>query len=160
MSTEQLENKVSTEQPAPAPQASPASPASEVLLPIGGMTCASCVRRVERALSKVEGVQSASVNLATERATVKYDPRLATPAHLRAAVESAGYTVPTEEAILPIDGMTCASCVRRVEKSLAKLPGVESVAVNLATEQAAVRFNPAMVGRGEFAKAVEKAGYG
>ena len=68
--------------------------------------------------------------------------------------------MPLEEAMLPIEGMTCASCVRRVEKSLAKLPGVESVAVNLATEQAAVRYNPAMVGRGEFGQAVEKAGYG
>jgi Cu+-exporting ATPase len=137
-----------------------ASPGEEVTLPIGGMTCASCVRRVERALSKVEGVYSAGVNLATERATVKYDPAVATQASLRAAVEKAGYTVPTEEAILPIEGMTCASCVRRVEKSLAKLPGVESVAVNLATEQASVRYNPAMVGRGEFGQAVEKAGYG
>ena len=63
------------------------------------------------------------------------------------------------EAILPIEGMTCASCVRRVEKSLAKLPGVESAAVNLATEQATVRFNPAMVGRDEFRRAVERAGY-
>src|SRR5947209_19063316 len=64
------------------------------------------------------------------------------------------------EALLPIEGMTCASCVRRVEKSLAKLPGVETVAVNLATEQATVTYNPAMVGRGEFGQAVEKAGYG
>jgi Cu+-exporting ATPase len=134
--------------------------ASEVFLPIGGMTCASCVRRVERALSKVEGVESAAVNLATERATVKYDPAVASVGAMREAVEHAGYTVPAEEAILPIEGMTCASCVRRVEKSLAKLPGVETVAVNLATEQATVRFNPAMVGRGEFQGAVEKAGYG
>ena len=68
--------------------------------------------------------------------------------------------MPTEEALLPIEGMTCASCVRRVEKALAKLPGVESAAVNLATEQATVRFNPAMVGRDEFRQAVERAGYG
>jgi Cu+-exporting ATPase len=79
---------------------------------------------------------------------------------LRAAVEGAGYTVPMAEATLPIEGMTCASCVRRVEKSLSKLPGVESAGVNLATEQATVRFNPAMVGRDEFRQAVEKAGYG
>src|SRR5688500_2160031 len=86
--------------------------AIEAVLPIGGMTCASCVRRVERALSKVEGVQSAGVNLATERATVQYDPTLVSPSDLRSAVEGAGYTVPTEEATLPIEGMTCASCVR------------------------------------------------
>ncbi len=132
---------------------------TEIMLPIGGMTCASCVRRVEKSLAKVEGVRSADVNLATERAVVKYDPAAANIASLISAVEKAGYTVPLEEEILPIEGMTCASCVRRVEKSLAKLPGVESVAVNLATEQATVKFNPAMVGRGEMGKAVEKAGY-
>ncbi len=138
----------------------PTGPVQEVQLPIGGMTCASCVRRVEKALAKVAGVQSAGVNLATERATVTYDPATVDLPRLREAVESAGYTVPMAEAILPIEGMTCASCVRRVEKSLAKLPGVENVGVNLATEQATVHFNPAMVGRGEFQQAVERAGYG
>src|SRR6476469_6427572 len=122
MATEQLEQTTPT----------PAGPETEALLPIGGMTCASCVRRVERALAKVEGVHSAGVNLATERATVTYDPTVVDFARLRTAVESAGYTVPTEEALLPIADMTCASCVRRVEKALAKLPGVESAAVNLA----------------------------
>src|SRR5690349_9007887 len=149
MATEKLETKTA-----------PTGPEAEALLPIGGMTCASCVRRVERALAKVEGVHQATVNLATERATVTYDPARVDLGQLRTAVEHAGYTVPTEEALLPIEGMTCASCVRRVEKSLAKLPGVESATVNLATEQATVRFNPAMVGRNEFRQAVERAGYG
>jgi Cu+-exporting ATPase len=131
----------------------------EVTLPIGGMTCASCVRRVEKSLAKVEGVRSAGVNLATERATVKYDPSTADVAALISAVERAGYSVPLQEEILPIEGMTCASCVRRVEKSLVKLPGVESVAVNLATERATVKYNPAMLGHAEMSKAVERAGY-
>ncbi len=138
----------------------PSDPPQEVQLPIGGMTCASCVRRVEKALAKVPGVQTAGVNLATERATVTYDPAQASLPQLRAAVESAGYSVPMAEAILPIAGMTCASCGRRVEKGLAKLPGVETVGVNLATERATVRFNPALVGRNEFQQAVERAGYG
>ena len=132
----------------------------EAILPIEGMTCASCVRRVEKALAKVEGVHEVGVNLATERATVTYDPAVVSMADMRAAVERAGYSVPTEKVVLPIEGMTCASCVRRVEKALAKLPGVETANVNLATEEAAVRFNPAMVGRDEFRRAVEKAGYG
>ncbi len=157
MATEQIENKSIPEEA--IAKSAPSNTAIEAILPIGGMTCASCVRRVERALSKVEGVQSAGVNLATERATVKYDPALVTTNALRTAVENAGYTVPTEEATLPIEGMTCASCVRRVEKSLAKVPGVENVAVNLATEQATVRYNPAMAGRDDFRAAVEKAGY-
>ncbi len=138
----------------------PSDPPQEVQLPIGGMTCASCVRRVEKALAKVPGVQTAGVNLATERATVTYDPAQVGLPQLRAAVENAGYTVPLAEVSLPIAGMTCASCVRRVEKGLAKLPGVETVGVNLATERATVRFNPAMVGRNEFQQAVERAGYG
>lgn len=151
MAINQLEEKTRPDQ---------SDAAAEVTLPIGGMTCASCVRRVERALQKVEGVSEVAVNLATERATVKYNPSVATLPTLRGAVEKAGYTVPTEEALLPIDGMTCASCVRRVEKSLAKLPGVETVAVNLATEQASVRYNPALVNAADFRQAVEKAGYG
>ena len=161
MATEQIQ-KTTTEASANTPgAASPALPdAAEIVLPIEGMTCASCVRRVERALSKVEGVEEAGVNLATERATVKYDPTRVKVEDLRAAVEKAGYGVRIEEVALPIEGMTCASCVRRVEKSIARLPGVENVAVNLATEQASVKYNPAMVGREDFLKAVEKAGYG
>ncbi len=142
-----------------AHEAAKGSATTELVLPIGGMTCASCVRRVERALQKVEGVTDAGVNLATERAMVKYDPALTGVDNLKAAVERAGYSVPSEEANLPIEGMTCASCVRRVEKSLAKVPGVESVAVNLATERATVKYNAAMVGSGEFRQAVERAGY-
>ncbi|MEO8288381.1 MAG: heavy metal translocating P-type ATPase [Chloroflexota bacterium] len=161
MATElQSNTQLQPEQPSNKTEApAPTGRTTELKLPVGGMTCASCVRRVERALQKVEGVTDAGVNLATERATVKYDPTLATIDSLKAAVEKAGYTVPTEEASLPIDGMTCASCVRRVEKSLAKLPGVESVAVNLATEHATVKYNPAMVGSGDFRQAVERAGY-
>ena len=108
MATDQIET-IDTAQ-----SANPGTAQAELMLPIGGMTCASCVRRVEKALQKVEGVQEAGVNLATERATVKYDPTVATLDSLRAAVERAGYTVPTDEVQLPIEGMTCASCVRRV----------------------------------------------
>jgi Cu+-exporting ATPase len=98
------------------------------------MTCASCVRRVERALEKTPGVVSASVNLATERATVAYDPAHASFDALRGAVEKAGYGVPAEEQTFEIEGMFCASCVRRVERALEKTAGVKSASVNLATE--------------------------
>src|SRR6516162_6625981 len=97
----------------------PNSPAErrEVSVPIEGMTCASCVRRVERAVAKVPGVHSVSANLANERATVTLDPKLATLQAVRHAVEAAGYGIPQEEVVLPIEGMTCASCVRRVERA-------------------------------------------
>jgi P-type Cu+ transporter len=132
-----------------------------VVLPISGMTCASCVRRVERALAKVPGVTGAQVNLATERATVELDP--AAPASLEAlhaAVEAAGYGVRHETLVLPISGMTCASCVRRVERALAKVPGVTSAQVNLATERATVDVVPGLADRPALQRAVEAAGYG
>ncbi|WP_176114033.1 heavy metal translocating P-type ATPase [Burkholderia cepacia] len=130
--------------------ASPAAPAS-IELDIDGMTCASCVSRVEKALAKVPGVTRASVNLATERATVDAAPDV-TAARLAEAVKQAGYgATPVAGAAIPpaastapadleldIDGMTCASCVGRVEKALAAVPGVARVAVNLATERASV----------------------
>ncbi|WP_219093818.1 heavy metal translocating P-type ATPase [Pseudomonas sp. UMAB-40] len=103
-------------------------------LPIAGMTCASCAGRVERALSKVIGASAVSVNLATEQARVQA-PSDSLPA-LMAAVQQAGYSVPQQSLELSLDGMTCASCVGRVERALAKVPGVKSVSVNLANERA------------------------
>jgi Au+-exporting ATPase len=106
-------------------------------LPIEGMSCASCVGRVEKALSAVPGVAAAAVNLATDKAEI----RLARPVDRRAlvgAVEKVGYSVPEVSVELAIQGMTCASCVGRVERKLATVTGVTSAAVNLATERAVV----------------------
>ena len=107
-------------------------------LAISGMSCASCVARLEKALRAVPGVIAASVNLATESANVTSDATT-TLGSLQQAIERAGYGVPNEEYTLAISGLTCASCVAHVEKALAKTPGVSSVVVNLATEQARVR---------------------
>jgi P-type Cu+ transporter len=153
----------------------------EASLLVSGMTCASCVRRVERGLEKLDGVSSASVNLATERARVSYDSSIVSPDDLRAAVEKAGYGVeeidagtaqsgngrtPADsydepgEITLDIEGMTCASCVRRVERSLGRVDGVSEASVNFATEQATVSYDPAAVDISELTAAVEKAGFG
>ncbi|WP_416181131.1 heavy metal translocating P-type ATPase [Chloroflexus sp.] len=132
----------------------------EIILPVTGMTCASCSARVEKALRKTPGVLSAEVNLASEQALVRFDPGQAQPAALQAAIEQAGYGVVTDEITLAITGMTCASCSARVEKALRKTPGVLSAEVNLASEQALVRYVPGMVDRAELVKAVEQAGYG
>ncbi len=132
-------------------------PAPLLALQITGMTCATCVARVERSLQAVPGVQSASVNLATEQASVQADAGVGAGA-LAAAVRKAGYDVASAETVLQIEGMTCASCVGRVERALAKVPGVTAVSVNLATERATVQALstvPAAALRG----AVEKAGY-
>ncbi|MES2550042.1 MAG: copper ion binding protein, partial [Pseudomonadota bacterium] len=106
-----------------------------VALPITGMTCASCAGRVERALKAVPGVRAAAVNLATETAEIT---GIAPPDALIGAVEKAGYHVPAVSQELSIEGMTCASCVARVERALKAVPGVTLANVNLATETARV----------------------
>jgi Cu+-exporting ATPase len=131
---------------------------STLTLPIVGMTCASCVARVEKALARVPGVDSAQVNLATERASVHAQGRLETGALVQ-AVERAGYQVASDSVTLDIEGMTCASCVGRVEKALAKLPGVTQATVNLATEQAQVTLLGGSASHAELLAAVARAGY-
>ena len=125
-------------------------------LPISGMTCASCAGRVERALRKVDGAEQVSVNLATEQARVQA-PASSLPALLD-AVREAGYGVPTRTVELQIGGMTCASCVGRVERVLGKLPGVEQVSVNLASERAHLEVLAAL-DDSLLIDAVQKAGY-
>jgi Cu+-exporting ATPase len=135
------------------PDAAAALPAQS--LPIGGMTCATCAGRVERALGRVPGVTAARVNLATERAAVTGTASLP---ELAAAVRAAGYAVPEQDITLGIGGMTCATCAGRVERALRRVPGVLGVSVNLATERAAIR---ALAGtdREALAAAVTAAGY-
>lgn len=132
----------------------------QIDLPITGMTCASCVRNVERALKKTDGVDEANVNLATERATVQFDASKIDVNLMIQRIENAGYGVPTATLDLPITGMTCASCVRNVERAINKQPGVLSVNVNLATEKATVEYLPGTVRRGDLVRAVEASGYG
>ncbi len=133
---------------------------ASISLPIEGMTCASCVARVERALKTVPGVETASVNLATERASVTTKAGVAR-ADLVKAVEEAGYSV-LEAASAPaplqfsIEGMNCASCVGRVERALQAVPGVTEAIVNLATEKASVRGSADVAG---LIAAIEAVGY-
>lgn len=130
-----------------------------VSLQIEGMTCAACVRRVERALERTEGVTAATVNLATERAAVDFDPAVVPPQALVATVEKRGYGVRLADTQLAIEGMTCAACANRVVGALTKLDGVVDASVNYATEQAVVRYVPGMVSGSDFRKAIERAGY-
>src|SRR3990170_8349924 len=150
-------------------------PLQIISLDVEGMTCASCVNRIERHLKKVDGVAEASVNLATERARVSYDGSKVAGDGLVGAVERAGYNVRPQpvaaastprpaastpgEAVLPIEGMTCASCVNRIERFVRKVEGVSSVNVNLATEKASVSFAPVAVSLDDLKGAVRAAGY-
>ena len=126
---------------------------------VGGMTCAACVGRVERGLKKVAGVQDASVNLATERATVTFDPAVTNPAALVRQVADTGYEARTAELSFPVQGMTCAACVGRVERALNRVDGVLGASVNLATERASVQYLPAATSPAQLREAVKNAGY-
>lgn len=132
---------------------------SEVTLPVSGMTCASCVRHVERALRKVEGVQDVSVNLATEKATVSYDASAASPSEMVEAIRGAGYDSEIQKVTFDVEGITCASCVRNIERALSRVPGVAGATVNFATEQASVEYLPGTTSMLDLKQAVEKAGY-
>ena len=133
-----------------------------ISLPIEGMTCASCVGRVERALKAVPGVADAVVNLATEKASITTNAAV-DPATLVKAVEDVGYEVaasfsaPTAASLeVAIEGMTCASCVGRVEKALKAVPGVTNAVVNLATEKATIQGS---ADAAALVAAIEGAGY-
>jgi Cu+-exporting ATPase len=134
-----------------------AGDSTEIDLQITGMSCASCSNRVEKSLRAVPGVTDASVNLATEHAIIHTDPSVSAET-LAAAVRKAGYDIATNETVLQIEGMTCASCAARVEKALLKVPGVSAASVNLATERATVQALPS-VRVAVLVAAVEKAGY-
>ncbi len=135
------------------------APARKIYLKIAGMTCASCVKRVEDALKGLKGVSEASVNLASEKAAVTYDPMKVSIDDMIKAVKDAGYGVATETATLPVHGMTCASCVKRVEDALREKQGVIDVSVNLATERVTVRYNPEEATLPGLKKAIIEAGY-
>jgi Cu+-exporting ATPase len=129
-----------------------------LVVPIEGMTCASCVGRVERAIRQVPGVVDVSVNLATERAEITFDHVQKNAGAVADAIFKAGYVPGSTTTQLSIGGMTCASCVGRVEKALRAVPGVFKADVNLATETARIDA-VATLGRAALVQAVEKAGY-
>jgi Cu+-exporting ATPase len=130
---------------------------------ITGMTCASCARAVERSVSKVEGIKEANVNFATEKLTFDFDENSANIDQIKNAVKKAGYGIFEEadkkELLIPISGMTCASCARAVERAISKLDGIEEANVNFASEKAKVIYNSANVRFSDIKAAVSKAGY-
>ncbi|MBN2031276.1 heavy metal translocating P-type ATPase [bacterium] len=127
-------------------------------LHVDGMSCASCVAKVEKGLSKLTGVKKVSVNLATERATIGLNPDQVSNRDIIDTINGLGYHVKTEQMILPIKGMSCASCVNKVEKALEALPGVVDASVNIGTEEARVNYISEVVQLADFEKAVGSAG--
>ena len=147
----------------------------EASFAVTGMTCASCSAVIEKVVGRLDGVESVTVNLATEKMSVRFDPAVIDPPAIAEAVKNAGYgAIPMESApssgapgaaagsatvTLGLMGMTCSSCAMVIEKTLAKVAGVHSAAVNLATETATVTFDPAVVGIDALIGAVKGAGY-
>ncbi|MCO5190127.1 MAG: heavy metal translocating P-type ATPase [Anaerolineae bacterium] len=131
----------------------------ELTLPVLGMTCANCVRAVERNAQKVDGVSAATVNYASEKVTISYDDAVASPAAVIERIEKAGYQVPTATLELPITGMTCTNCANTIQRQLRKQDGVLQADVNYANEKALVTYAVGATSRAEMVAAVRKAGY-
>ena len=128
-------------------------------LPILGMTCANCVATVERNLRKVDGVESANVNLSSERAAVTYDPNKADLHDFMNRIQQAGYEVAVGEATLRIKNLTDSSDVNRLEKSLNRTEGVIEASVNLATEKALIKYVPTIVSQNDLRRSIRSAGF-
>ncbi|OEJ64781.1 heavy metal translocating P-type ATPase [Magnetovibrio blakemorei] len=141
------------------PSAVPANGAiaSQITLPIEGMTCASCSARIERQLIKLEGVESAVVNLAAETADVRFDAANISAEDIKRTIEKTGFSVPERLIELSVEGMTCASCVARVEKAVKQVGGVTDAFVNLADERAQVTVSSARAA--DIVRAIEKTGF-
>ncbi|MCO7124913.1 heavy metal translocating P-type ATPase [Sporolactobacillus shoreicorticis] len=125
---------------------------------ITGMTCAACANRIERGLNRMDGV-AANVNLAMEKAKVAYDDQRIKPVEIAEKIEKLGYGVASERVDLAISGMTCAACAARIEKGLKRLPGIISATVNLATESAAVYYQPGFIEPEAMFEKIHKLGY-
>ena len=127
--------------------------------PIRGMTCASCVNHVQKALQSLKGVSEVSVNLANETASLNFDPATTSPKLLTDAIEQAGYEIPLTSQTITVRGMTCASCVNHVEKALTNIPEILSANVNLATQTATITSWTGAIPNAELQKVISTAGY-
>ncbi|KAB2953405.1 copper-translocating P-type ATPase [Heliorestis acidaminivorans] len=137
-------------------------PKDLLALKISGMTCAACVGRIERVLKKQAGIEAVVVNLPAEKAVIHYYSKDITPKEIIDRIQRLGFEAEqdkVEKVIVSINGMTCASCVRRVEKGLAKVEGILQVQVNLATEKATIEYDSSTVSLGQIKRKLSDLGY-
>ena len=132
-------------------------------LQVNGMTCTACANAVERNLNKLDGVENANVNFATEKLTISFDEDIVTKEDIFKRVEKLGYSLQEEDSLreitIPISGMTCSACAIAVEKALNKLDGIESSSVNFATEKVFINYDSSIVRISKIKQVIEKAGY-
>ena len=128
---------------------------------ISGMTCSACANRIEKVVSKMEGVKDANVNFATETLTVNYDDKAITKLDIEEKVEKIGFKIQKniQSHNYKIEGMTCSACANRVEKVTKKMSGVENAVVNFATEKLSISYDADVINFGDIKAKVEKAGY-
>src|SRR6266540_4659627 len=131
----------------------------EITLPVSGMTCAACVRKVEKALTRVPGVEQANVNLSAGKAGVTYDPNVASVSEMERAVTDIGYEVPLARLELLVLGMTPGHCDLIIEKALRALPGVRNVVVNCATDSVRVEYLDVQMSAAAIKKTIRELGY-
>src|SRR5699024_3008964 len=131
----------------------------ESKMQVSGMTCSACANRVEKGVSKMEGVEQANVNLALEQLTVEYDKDALEEADFKEKIEKLGYGVVEEQAEFDVTGMTCSACANRVEKGVNRMPGVSAANVNLALETMSVTYNDKAVQPQDMAEKVKNLGY-
>src|SRR5699024_8842877 len=132
---------------------------NESTLQVSSMTCSACANRVEKGVSKMEGVDQANVNLALEQLTVQYDKNELSEADFKEKIEKLGYGVVEEQAEFDVTGMTCSACANRVEKGVSRMPGVSEANVNLALETMSVTYNDKAVQPQDMAEKVKNLGY-
>lgn len=133
--------------------------AEKTTLEITGMSCAACANRIEKSLSKLEGVKEANVNLTLERAAITYDPDVLDIKQIEERIEKLGFGIRKETVELEIRGMSCAACAARIEKGLLKLSGVTKANVNLALERAHVEFSPAEMTVSDLIQKIKQLGF-
>ena len=129
---------------------------------ITGMSCTACAKHIEKAVNEIDGTISVNVNFATEKMVVEYDEKIVTVSKIKEIVAENGYKVvetSVSKIIIPIGGMTCASCASSVEKAVRKLDGIDSVKVNIATEKANISYDQSIVQLSKIKEAIEEAGY-
>ncbi|WP_020586784.1 heavy metal translocating P-type ATPase [Desulfobacter curvatus] len=131
-----------------------------ITLPVSGMSCVNCAANIDKALNKLDGVETAHVNFAAEQASISYDPARVSVARIHKAITDSGYHVPAAKREFPVSGMSCANCAANIEKTLnTQVPGVLNASVNFASERLSVEFIPSEISVEDIAGKVEKIGY-